>query len=134
MLWERYTERARRVMLHAEDWAIRLKSPYISSEHIFLGLLEEEDTLAVQLLKRLGVDIQRMKTELESQLQAAIPPHAPIGPPTLIAAAKKVLVIAAEEMKFMNDSHIDTAHLAFGFAVGKARDRSGNPCQIWRLP
>jgi hypothetical protein len=114
MLWERYTERARRVMLHAEDWAIRLKSPYISSEHIFLGLLEEEDTLAVQLLKRLGVDIQRMKTELESQLQAAIPPHAPIGPPTLIAAAKKVLVIAAEEMKFMNDSHIDTAHLLLG--------------------
>jgi ATP-dependent Clp protease ATP-binding subunit ClpC len=53
MLWDRYTERARKVMLHAEDWAIRLRSPYISSEHILLGLLEEEDTLAVQILERL---------------------------------------------------------------------------------
>jgi ATP-dependent Clp protease ATP-binding subunit ClpC len=41
MLWERYTERARKVMLHAEDPAIRLRSPFISSEHILLGLLEE---------------------------------------------------------------------------------------------
>jgi len=70
MLWERYTERARKVMLHAEDWAIRLRSPFISSEHILLGLLEEEDTLTIQMLERLGVDIHKMKSELESQLKA----------------------------------------------------------------
>jgi ATP-dependent Clp protease ATP-binding subunit ClpC len=73
MLWERYTERARKVMLHAEDWAIKLRSPFISSEHILLGLLEEEDTLAVQMLERLGVNIRKMKSELESQLKAQAP-------------------------------------------------------------
>ena len=114
MLWERYTERARKVMLHAEDWAIRLRSPYISSEHILLGLLEEEDTLAVQILERLGVDIHRLRAELESQLRAQAPAHPPVGSPTLTSPAKQVLIRAADEARSMNDSHIDTAHLLLG--------------------
>jgi ATP-dependent Clp protease ATP-binding subunit ClpC len=114
MLWERYTERARKVMLHAEDWAIRLRSPFISSEHILLGLLEEEDTLAVQMLERLGVDIRKMKSELESQLKAQAPAHPLIGSPTLTAPAKRVLIRAADEARSMNDIHLDTAHLLLG--------------------
>ncbi|MFZ8851232.1 MAG: Clp protease N-terminal domain-containing protein, partial [Armatimonadota bacterium] len=119
MLWERYTERARKVMLHAEDWAIRLRSPYISSEHILLGLLEEEDTLAVQILERLGVDIHRLRAELESQLRAQAPAHPPVGSPTLTSPAKQVLIRAADEARSMNDSHIDTAHLLLGLLKEK---------------
>jgi len=119
MLWERYTERARKVMLHAEDWAIRLRSPYISSEHILLGLLEEEDTLAVQILERLGVDIHRLRAELESQLRAQAPSHPPVGSPTLTSPAKQVLIRAADEARSMNDSHIDTAHLLLGLLKEK---------------
>ncbi len=52
--WKRYTERALKVMLHAEDWAIRLGSPYISTEHILLGLLEETDTIACEIFKLLS--------------------------------------------------------------------------------
>jgi len=111
MFWERYTERARKAMLHAEDWAIRLRSPYISPEHILLGLLEEKDTLAFQILERLGVDVHKMKSELENQLREQAPAHPPIGSPTLTAPAKRVLIRAADEAKLMNDSHIDTAHL-----------------------
>lgn len=112
--WERYTERARKVLLHAEDWAIRLRSPYISSEHILLGLLEEEDTLAVQILERLGVDIHRLKADLESQLRSVAPSQPPVGHPTLTAPARQVLIRAADEAKHMNDSQIDTAHLLLG--------------------
>ncbi|GBC99619.1 ATP-dependent Clp protease ATP-binding subunit ClpC [bacterium HR17] len=126
MLWERYTERARKVMLHAEDWAIRLRSPYISSEHILLGLLEEEDTLAVQILERLGVDVPRMKAELESQLRASAPSHAPVGSPTLTSPAKQVLIRAADEARSMNDSHIDTAHLLLGLL----REKQGLAAKI----
>jgi ATP-dependent Clp protease ATP-binding subunit ClpC len=126
MLWDRYTERARKVMLHAEDWAIRLRSPYISSEHILLGLLEEEDTLAVQILERLGVDIHRMKAELESQLRASAPSHAPVGQPTLTAPAKQVLIRATDEARAMNDSHIDTAHLLLGLL----REKQGLAAKI----
>ena len=111
MFWERYTERARKAMLHAEDWAIRLRSPYISPEYILLGLLEEKDTLAFQILERLGVDVHKMKSELENQLREQAPAHPPIGSPTLTAPAKRVLIRAADEAKLMNDSHIDTAHL-----------------------
>ena len=111
MLWERYTERARKAMLHAEDWAIRLRSTHISPEHILLGLLEEKDTLAVQMLERLGVDVHKMKSELENQLKAQAPAHPPFGSPTLTAPAKRVLIHAGDEAESMNDSHIDTAHL-----------------------
>ncbi len=111
MLWERYTERARKVMLHAEDWAIRLRSTHISPEHILLGLLEEEDTLAVQILEQLGVNIRNMKAEVEVYLRSQMPAHPPSGSPILSATAKQVLVWAADEAKSMNDSHIDTAHL-----------------------
>lgn len=126
MLWERYTERARKVMLHAEDWAIRLRSPYISSDHILLGLLEEEETLAVQILERLGVDTHRLKTELESQLRAQAPSHPPVGQPTLTAPAKQVLIRAADEARSMNDSHIDTAHVLLGLL----REKQGLAARI----
>ncbi|MEZ8219202.1 Clp amino terminal domain-containing protein, pathogenicity island component [Candidatus Fervidibacteria bacterium JGI MDM2 SSWTFF-3-K9] len=111
MLWERYTERARKAMLHAEDWAIRLRSTHISPEHILLGLLEEKDTLAVQMLERLGVDVHKMKSELENQLKAQAPAHPPVGSPALNAPAKQVLIHVADEAKSLGDSHIDTGHL-----------------------
>jgi len=119
MFWERYTERARKAMLHAEDWAIRLRSPYISPEYILLGLLEEKDTLAFQILERLGVDVHKMKSELENQLREQAPSHPPIGSPTLTAPAKQVLIRAADEARSMNDSHIDTVHLLFGLLKEK---------------
>ncbi len=116
MLWERYAERSRKAILHAEDWAIRLRSPYISSEHILLGLLEEEDTLAVQILERLGVNIHQLKAELESQLRVQAPAHPPVGAPTLTSPAKQVLIRAAD----------DTAHLLLGLL----RERQGLAAKI----
>jgi len=126
MLWERYTGRARKAMLHAEDWAIRLKSPFISTEHILLGLLEEEDTLAVQMMQMLGADIQQMKAELENQLKAIAPPRAPIGSPTLTSSAKQLLIRAAEEVRSLGDSHVDTAHLLLGLL----REKQGLAAKI----
>lgn len=114
MHWERYTKQARQVMLHAEDWAIRLNSLNISPEHILLGLLENGDTLAFQILERLGVDIQGLKAELESQLRTQASAHSPIGSPTLTSSAKQVLVRAVNEARSMGHSHIDTEHLLLG--------------------
>ena len=113
-------------MLHAEDWAIRLRSSYISSEHILLGLLEEKDTLAVQILEHLGVDVHKMKSELENQLKAQAPAHPPVGSPALNAPAKQVLIRAAEEARSMNDSHIDTGHLLLALL----RERQGLAAEI----
>jgi ATP-dependent Clp protease ATP-binding subunit ClpC len=119
MLWERYVERARKVMLHAEDWAIRLRSPHISPEHILLGLLEEEDTLAVKILEHLGVNIHNMKAELEVYLKSQMPAHPPAGSPTLTSPAKQVLIRAADEAKSMGDNYIDTTHLLLGLLKEK---------------
>lgn len=119
MLWERYTERARKVILQAEDWAIRLNTPYISPEHILLGLLENEDPLTLQILERLGVNIQRLKAELESQLRAQAPAQRFVGSPTLTSSAKQVLIHAADEVRSMGSSHIDTVHLLLGLLKEK---------------
>ncbi|MFA0782162.1 Clp protease N-terminal domain-containing protein [Fervidibacter sacchari] len=126
MLWERYTERARKAMLHAEDWAIRLRSTHISPEHILLGLLEEEDTLAVQILEHLGVDVHKMKSELENQLKAQAPAHPPVGSPALNAPAKQVLIHVADEARSLGDSHIDTGHLLLALL----RERQGLAAKI----
>ncbi len=72
MLWERYTERARKAMLIAEDWAIRLKSPFISPEHLLLGLLELGESIAFTILERLGVETRNLKSELETRLREQV--------------------------------------------------------------
>ncbi len=111
MLGEKYTEPARRVLLNAKDLTIRLKSSHISPEHILLGLLEVEDSLAIQFLERLGVDILKLKLELETQLREQAPSEPPTGSPTLTSPTKQVLVRAADEVMRMKVSHIGTIHL-----------------------
>ncbi len=119
MSYDRYTERARKVLLRADEWAMRLRSSYISSDHILLALLEEEDTLAVQILERLGVDIHRLRMELENQLRASASSHGPVSQPSLTTPAKQVLVRAAEEARAMNDPQIDTSHILLGLLKEK---------------
>ncbi|MFN3422571.1 MAG: Clp protease N-terminal domain-containing protein [Armatimonadota bacterium] len=114
MQWMRYTENARRVMLHAEDWAFRLSAPYISTEHILLGLLEERDNTACQILQKLGVDISRLSAELESELRERTPKRPPLSQPMLTSSAKQVLIKAADEAISMGEYHIDTSHLLLG--------------------
>lgn len=80
MLRERHAEKARKAILNAENWAIRLKSPHTSPEHILLGLLEGKDTTAVQILEQIAIDILNLKAELESRLMA----QAPAQPPAVI--------------------------------------------------
>lgn len=127
MLWERYTERARKVMLHAEDWAKRLCSPYISTEHILLGLLEEKDTVACEILRKLGVDINKLSAELENELRKQTPKRPPSGQPVLISSAKQALIWAADEARSMGDSHIDTGHLLLGLL----REKKDLTAKFW---
>ena len=113
-------------MLHAEDWAIRLRSPYILPEHILLGLFEEEDTLAVQILEQLGVNIHNLKEEVEVYLKSQMPSHPPVGSPTLPATAKQVLIRATDEARSLGDSHIDTGHLLLALL----REKQGLAAEI----
>ena len=123
MLSERYTERARKALLAAQDWAYRLHSSYVSSEHILLGLIDEEG-IASQILERLDVDIMQLRNELETRHRQSGPP--PEAEPPLAPPAKRVLMLANEEAKEMRDTHIGTEHLLLALL----RDQQGT---AWRI-
>lgn len=106
MFRERYTEQARKALINAEDWAVKLNSPFISSEHILLGLLNLEESLAFQILERLGVNTRKPKSELEIKLREQAPSESPTISPTFTPSAKQVLIRAADEARSMRGTHI----------------------------
>lgn len=65
MMFERFTERARRVVLHAQKEAARLRHNVIGTEHLLLGLVKEGDSIAAKALESLGVDLNKIRSEVE---------------------------------------------------------------------
>jgi ATP-dependent Clp protease ATP-binding subunit ClpA len=68
-MWERFTERAKRVVSAAREEATRLNSEYVRTEHILLGLCREPEGIAARALENLGVDIEALAVEIEQQCQ-----------------------------------------------------------------
>ncbi|MCX7642686.1 MAG: hypothetical protein N2116_02600 [Armatimonadetes bacterium] len=119
MFRERYTEQARKALIDAEDWEVKLNSPFISPEQSLLGLLDSEESLAFQILERLGVNTRKLKSELEIKLREQAPSESPTSSPTFTPSAKQVLIRAADEARSMRDTHINTAHLLLGLLWGE---------------
>jgi ATP-dependent Clp protease ATP-binding subunit ClpC len=122
---DRYTERAKRVLLEAQDLAIRMRSPHVQPEHILLALLKQSDAMAVEILERLGVDIEQLRMEVENELSITAG-RLTTAEPTLTPASKRVLLFAADEAKALGDKHIGTEHLLLGLL----RDKHGTPARL----
>ena len=112
-MWERFTEKAKRVVSAAREEATRLSSEYVRTEHILLGLCKETDGIAAKALENLGVDIEALAMEIEQQCQRGT---ATIGGEeiTFTPRAKKVLELAVEEARRFNHSYIGTEHILLG--------------------
>ena len=67
-MWQRFTERARRVVFFAQEEAARLGENYVGTEHLLLGLVRENDTVAARILDRLGVPLGRIRSDIERQV------------------------------------------------------------------
>ena len=114
-MFERFTERAKRTIVLAREEAIRVRNPYLGTEHILLGLIRKEDGTAVEILKKLGLDLQEIRFEVERRIsrqynrriesQIEIP---------FTSRAKKVLELAIEEANMMGHDRIGTGHLLIG--------------------
>src|SRR5579883_3046892 len=63
-MWQRFTERARRVVFFAQEEAGRLGENYVSTEHLLLGLVRESDSVAARILERMGVSLGRIRSEI----------------------------------------------------------------------
>jgi ATP-dependent Clp protease ATP-binding subunit ClpC len=113
--FERFTERAKKVLTLAQDEAQRSHHNCIGTEHLLLGLLRENDGLAAKVLNNLGVEIGRVRQTIESVLGR----NEVIGIQQIIPTSrvKKVIEISFEEAQRMGHNYVGTEHLLLGLLI-----------------
>lgn len=109
---ERFTKRARRVLTLAQEEALRLNHNYIGTEHLLLGLVREENGVAVKVLRELGVEPGQVIRAVERTVGRG--ERAPFGKPTLAPRTKRVIELAVDEARLMGHHYIGTEHLLLG--------------------
>ena len=111
-MWQRFTERTRRVIFFAQEEAARLGENYVGTEHLLLGLVRESDSVAARILERLGVSLVRIRQEIERQVTRG---DGRLGQEMqLTPRAKRVIDLAYEEARQLNNNYIGTEHLLLG--------------------
>jgi ATP-dependent Clp protease ATP-binding subunit ClpA len=111
-VFERFTDRARKVLTYAQDEARLLNHSFIGTEHILLGLLREGQGVGAQALQSLGISLEAVRAKVEETIGMA--GTAPSGAPPFTPRAKKVLELSLREALQMNHSYIGTEHLLLG--------------------
>jgi ATP-dependent Clp protease ATP-binding subunit ClpC len=110
--FEKFSERARRVLSLAQEEAQRFNHNYIGTEHILLGLVRETEGVAARVLSNLGVELSKVRSAVEFIIgrgEKAVP-----GEIGLTPRAKKVIELAVDEARRLNHSYIGTEHLLIG--------------------
>ncbi len=113
--WERFTQRARRVLSLAQEEAERLNHSYIGSEHVLIGLLREEGGVAGRVLRELGLDVERVQQMVE-RLSGGSGTRTPFTKTELSPSTKRILELAIEEARRMGQHYISTEHLLLALA------------------
>src|SRR5438105_7447423 len=124
-MYERFTDRARKVMQLANQEAQRLKHEYIGTEHILLGLMKEGSGVAANVLKNLDIDLRKIRLEIEKIVQLG-PDVVAMGKLPQTPRAKKVIEYSIEEARNLNHNYIGTEHLLLGLL----REREGLAAQV----
>jgi ATP-dependent Clp protease ATP-binding subunit ClpC len=110
--WERFTQRARRVLSLAQEEAERLNHSYIGSEHVLIGLLREEGGVAGRVLRELGLEEQRVQAMVERL--SGVGSRTPFTKIELSPSTKRILELAVDEARRMGQHYISTEHLLLG--------------------
>ncbi len=112
-MFDRFTERARKVIILAKEEAKRFNHDYIGTEHILLGLIKEGESVAAAVLQNLGLSLETIRLEVEKLVQ--------YGPSTMVSGdipftpkAKKVIELAMDEARRLGHNYIGTEHLLLG--------------------
>jgi hypothetical protein len=125
-MYERFTDRARKVMQFANQEALRLNHEYIGTEHILLGLIREGSGVGANVLQNLDIDLKTVRLEVEKIVMG--------GPATLEVGlklpktprAKRALEFAIAEARQLNHSYVGTEHLLLGLV----REGEGVAAQV----
>jgi ATP-dependent Clp protease ATP-binding subunit ClpC len=111
-VFERFTERARQVVVLAQDEARRLQHNYIGTEHLLLGLLREEEGIAARVLGSLGVTADEVRAEVERVVGQG--DEVPTGQIPFTPRAKHALERSLREALTLGHKHIGTEHVLLG--------------------
>ncbi len=124
-MFERFTDRARKVMALANQEAQRFNHEYIGTEHILLGLVKEGSGVGANVLKNLGVDLRKVRLEVEKLVRSG-PDMVTMGKLPQTPRAKKVIEYAIEEARNLNHNYVGTEHLLLGLL----REHDGVAAQV----
>jgi ATP-dependent Clp protease ATP-binding subunit ClpC len=111
-MFDRFTDRARQVVVLAQDQARKGNYNYIGTDHLLLGLIEEGEGVAAKALESLGVSlaaVRQQAAEMIGQGQDSPPEHIPFTP-----RAKQVLELAQQESRVLGHSYVGTEHILLG--------------------
>jgi ATP-dependent Clp protease ATP-binding subunit ClpC len=125
-VFERFTDRARRVVVLAQEEARMLNHNYIGTEHILLGLIHEGQGVAARALEALGISLEQVRKDVEELIGEGgsdSPSHIPFTP-----RAKKVLELALREALQLGHNYIGTEHILLGLV----REGEGVGAQVLR--
>ncbi|MBI1871517.1 MAG: ATP-dependent Clp protease ATP-binding subunit [Chlamydiae bacterium] len=112
-MFEKFTDRARQVIILARKEADRFNHNYIGTEHILLGLIKLGEGVAVNVLRKMGLDFETVRMEVERAVGTG-PETKMIGDIPLTARAKRVIELALDEAKKLSHTYIGTEHLLLG--------------------
>src|SRR3990170_229220 len=124
-MFERFTDRARKVMALANQEAQRFNHEYIGTEHILLGLVKEGSGVGANVLKNLTVDLRKVRLEVEKLVKSG-PEMVTMGKLPQTPRAKRVIEYAIEEARNLNHNYVGTEHLLLGLL----REQDGVAAQV----
>src|SRR5882672_4688257 len=113
--FDRFNDRAKRVLALAQDEAIRFNHNYIGTEHLLLGLVREGEGVAARVLDSLGVELSKVRTAVEFIIGRGDSTTSP-SEITLSPRTKKVIELAIDEARKLGHGHVGTEHLLLGIA------------------
>src|SRR2546426_10584404 len=108
-MYERFTDRARKVMQLANQEAQRFNHEYIGTEHILLGLVKENSGVAANVLKNLDINLRKVRLEVEKIVQAG-PDIVTVGNIPQTPRAKKVIEYSIAEARRLKHNYVGTEH------------------------
>ncbi len=124
-MFDKFTDRARKVMALAREEAKKFNHEYIGTEHILLGLVKEGSGVAANVLQNLDIDLKKIRLEVEKIVQSG-PDLVSVGQLPFTQRVKKVLEYAMEEAKAMGHNYVGTEHQLLGLL----REHEGVAAQV----
>ncbi len=112
----RFSKRARRSLAYAQEEARRLNHPYIGTEHLLLGLVREENSVAARVLRGLGVEAEAVRSAVEEIIGRG--EHTLAGRIGLSPRTKRIIELAVSQARQMGNNYIGTEHLLLGLMEG----------------